>query len=115
MWEFFQIREDLWLPGRVERGEGFVEKEEARTHQERPADGDPLALAARELSRPPIEQVADVEERHDPLQLARIAHETGHAPSIVEVRDNGEIRDQQALLENRPHAPPVDAAADGGA
>src|SRR5438128_1498559 len=73
-----QVRQNLALPGLIERSKGLIEKEKARAHQERPADGDALALAARELTRPPIEQVADIEKSDDPLHLGRIARKTAH-------------------------------------
>ena len=60
-----QVGQDLALARRIERGERLVEQQEARPHQQRAADGDALALAARELAGPAIEQVADVEQLDD--------------------------------------------------
>ena len=45
----------------VEVGERLVEQEQARVAHDGAADGDPLALAARQLARQALEQVADAE------------------------------------------------------
>src|SRR5262249_56105754 len=71
--ELLQIGQNLALPGGVERGERLVEEEEPGTHQERAAEGDALALPTRELPRPPSEQVADVEQVHDPRHFSAVA------------------------------------------
>src|SRR3712207_8783257 len=51
------------LAGGVEGGERLVHEEKARGGQERPADGDPLLLAARQCRGPAVEEMPDAEER----------------------------------------------------
>ena len=82
----FEIGQDFALARGIERGERLVEQEEARAHQQRAADRDALALAARELARPAVEQMADVEQVDDARHLGGIAREAAHAPAVVEVR-----------------------------
>ncbi len=60
------------MRARVERGERLVEQQQARPHQQRAADRDALALAARELAGPAVEQVADVEQVDDAVALGGI-------------------------------------------
>ena len=45
--------------GRIDAGEGFVEKEEIGVHGKRPCDGDTLLLSAGELGRVGIGLVAE--------------------------------------------------------
>ncbi len=47
---------------RVEVGQRFVEQEYLRLAHDCPADRHPLALAARELARPTIEELADLQD-----------------------------------------------------
>ncbi len=44
--------------------------------------------------------MADVEQPDDPLGFGGIAHKSVHAPAVVEVRRDGEMREQAAVLEN---------------
>ena len=57
-----EIGKDFALARRVERGERLVEQQQARLHQQRAADRDALALAARERARPALEQMAEAEQ-----------------------------------------------------
>ncbi len=61
---------DVGAGGLVEGGEGFVEDEEPGAGGERPGEGDPLGLAAGELRRLPVSQVADAEPVEPGLRLA---------------------------------------------
>ena len=47
----------------VEVGQGLVEQEHGRIAHQRPADRHALALAARELVGPPLEQLVDLQHR----------------------------------------------------
>src|SRR5262249_20933717 len=107
-----EIGQNLALPRCVERGERLVEEKEARAHQQRAAEGDTLALAAREFSRPPIEQVADVEQLHDPRYLGAVTYKPAHAPAVVEVRRYAEMREEAPLLEHIADATAVSGYVD---
>src|SRR5262249_37953465 len=63
-------------------------------------DRDAVALATRERSRPAVEQVADVEQIHDPRHFGAVARKPAHAPAIVEICRNAQMREQAALLED---------------
>jgi hypothetical protein len=67
-----QIGQDLELAAFVERAERLVEQQQARPRQQRAAERDALALAARELSGAATLQRADVEQLDDALVLRRI-------------------------------------------
>ena len=61
---------------RVEIGERLVEQEDLRVAHDRAADGDALALAARELARLAVEQVLDLQHlggRGAPARRSRSA------------------------------------------
>src|SRR5204863_9973548 len=81
---------------------------------QRAADRYPLALAAGELARPSREQMADVEQLGDALALRRIEGKAAHAPAVIEVGGDAEMREQAPLLEDVTDAPSmrrhVDAA-----
>ena len=49
----------------VEIGERLVEQQDPRAHGERPAERDPLALAARELGHRPLAELVQAEQRQD--------------------------------------------------
>ena len=51
----------------VQIGQRLVEQEHLRIAHDRPAHGDALALAARKLRRPPLEQMRDVQDGGRPL------------------------------------------------
>ncbi len=99
--------QQLALAGRIERGERLVHQQELRRGEQRPADGDPLPLAAGERGRPPVEQMTDPEhgddgvERQPPVGLGR--EET----AVGEVGAHREMRQQQRVLEHDADAPPV--------
>src|SRR5258708_37596846 len=107
--QLLQIGQNLALPGRVERGERLVEEEEPGAHQERAAEGDALALPTRELPRPPIEQVPDVEQIQDARRFGAVARKPAHAAAGGAVRRNAPMREQAAFLKDI-----TDAAAGRG-
>ena len=71
--------------------------------QQRPADGDPLRLAAREAGRLAVEQGRDAEQRDDAVEfvaVAATAREGRHAPAVAEVAAHRQMREQPRLLED---------------
>ena len=70
-------RQDLELARHVERGERLVHQEQARPRQERAADGDALALAARQRAGPAVEQTADAEHRDDLVEADALGAPSG--------------------------------------
>ena len=94
--QLLQVGQNLALPGGIERGERLVEEEEPGAHQERAAERDALALPTRELPRPPIEQVPDVEQIQDARRFGAIARKPAHAAAVVEIRRNAQMREQAA-------------------
>src|SRR5262245_23634110 len=67
-----QIWQDFELTRAVERGERFVEQQQAWFQQQCAADRDALALAAGKAPRPTWQQVTDVEHRDDTLVLGGV-------------------------------------------
>jgi hypothetical protein len=55
--ELSQQVQNLSLDGDVERRHRLVEQDQVGFERERAGDGDALALAARQLGRPPVERV----------------------------------------------------------
>lgn len=62
---------------RVKVRERLVHEEHARAAHHRPAEGDALALAAGELRRPSVEQMADLQGFGDRTHLR---HDAAHDP-----------------------------------
>ena len=92
----------------VERGERLVEQQQARPHQQRAADRDALAFAARQLAGPALEQMADVEQLDHMRERRRIGRVAAHPAAVVEIVLHAEMRKQPAFLEHI-----ADAAAPG--
>ena len=65
----------------VEVGERLVEQEDLRVAHQRPAHGDALALAAGELARLAVEQMADLQHVGD-LGDRLVALGLGHAADL---------------------------------
>ena len=65
----------------VEIGERLVEEEDLGIAHQGAAHGDALALAARELGGPPVQQMADLQHLGDPRDR-RIALRLGHAAHL---------------------------------
>jgi hypothetical protein len=103
------------LHGHVERARRFVEHEQPRLDRERAGDADALALAARELVRvaigelglevdlgeQPIDSLALLRTRHDPVRAQRLGDARAHAHARIE----GGV----AILEDDLHRPAVGA------
>ena len=51
--------QDLRLARGIQRRQRLIQQQEPRIAQQRPADGDPLLLAAGEIGRPPAEEMGD--------------------------------------------------------
>ena len=84
----------------VERGERLVEQQQARAHQQRAGDGDPLALAAREQARSPIQQMADIEQGDDARKFIVKARAAAHPAAVVDVLPNVKMREQPTFLKH---------------
>ena len=80
----------------------LVEQEHGRVARQRPRERDPLALAAGELRRPRLGEMADPEPLH---QLGRAA-----AAAEADVRLHRQVREERVLLEDEPDAAPVGSA-----
>ena len=92
-----------------------VRKEKPRVSAFISADYDKvLALAARELARPAVEQMPDVEQVNDALEIGGIAREAAHAPAVIEVRRDGKVREQPPFLEHIADVPPMRRHIDAG-
>jgi hypothetical protein len=63
------------------------------------ADGGPLLLAARQASRPPVEQSLDAEQARDLVEMAAAAAGS-EAAAIEQVLPHRQMREQAVLLED---------------
>ena len=95
-----QIRQDLHLALLVERAERLVEQQQPRLRQQRAAERDALALAAGELpgrrsSRWPMSSRSVTR-----LRCAGSSREAVHAPAVVEILRDIEMRKQPRILEH---------------
>ena len=91
---------------RVEVREGFVEQKGRGFAHDRAADGDPLALAARELARPPIEVLGQVQHRGgllDPPVLLGLVH-LRHPQGKADVLADRHVRIERVGLEHHRQA-----------
>ena len=80
------------MPG-IERGERFIEEQQARAHQQRTADGHALALAARQQPRPAIQQMTDIEQCDDAREFILEARMPAHPAAIIDILSHAEMRE----------------------
>ena len=102
-----RLQEELHLLAQleVERAERLVEEQDPRAVDDRPREGDALALAAGELDRP---AVAEAGETH---HLERLLHalppnpfrHPAHAQAVAHVVGDGHVREERVVLEDGVH------------
>ena len=87
---------------RVEVRERLVHQERLRLADDRAAHRDPLALAARELRRPPVEELLEPEQLRDlvdpPCDL--VLRRPPHLEPVAEVLADGHVRVERVALED---------------
>ena len=93
------------MRARIERGKRLVEQQQARPHQQRAADRDALALAARKSSRPPLEQVADIEQLDHVFECRRVGFAAADPAPVFQILPDSDVRKQPAFLEHIADAP----------
>jgi hypothetical protein len=89
----------------IQVGQGFVEQEDLGFADDRPADGDPLALAAGELLGLALEQLVETENFRcsaDTL-LPLGAGQLGHAQRETHVLGDGHMGIERVGLEHHGH------------
>src|SRR5690606_37662764 len=90
-----------FLPARgVERGQRLVHQQKARGGEQRPANGDPLRLAAGEGARPAVEQVADVEKADDLIKADPSRRRRCEALAVKQVGAHPLVGEQAAILKH---------------
>ena len=86
----------------VEVGQGLVEQEEQRIDGERPAEGDALALSAREIGDLAVFETGQPQELqhlgHAPAH--RLALDAAQAQPVADVAEHGHVRPQGVGLED---------------
>ena len=89
----------------VERAEGLVEEEHARSTDESARKGDPLLLAARELPRLAMANARELDEPqhvlHAPFDL--ILRHSLALQAESDVVEHAQVREQRVRLEDRVH------------
>ena len=68
-----EVGQDLVLAQAVEPGERLVHEQQPGLREQSAPDRDPLALAARQAQRRPIEQALHPEQRDDIVEARRLA------------------------------------------
>ena len=64
-----EVGKDAGFQRRVERGQGLVQQQQFGTAEQRPPDGDALALAARQPCRVPLQQLIQLEYLANPREV----------------------------------------------
>src|SRR5581483_6983990 len=95
-----EIGQDFRLACGIERSERLVEQEKLRAHQQCTAESDALTLASGKLSWTAVEQVSEIEQRDDVRGRGLIVRKALHAPAIVEIARDREVREQPRVLEH---------------
>ncbi len=104
----FEERQDLALGRPVERRQRLVHEQELRLRHERAADRDPLALAAGEIARRPVEQRRHAEEVGDLVEADRARLRALAARRAEqEVLPYREVRKEARFLEHVAERPAV--------
>ena len=85
---------------RVERRQRLVEQQERGIDGERAGEGDPLALAARELARPPAGELGEAEPLEDLPRFLGAPRARQVAQAEGHVVGDGEVREQRVALED---------------
>src|SRR5579875_802344 len=101
----FEIGENLGLASCVERRKRLVEQQQPRLHEERPTDGDTLPLASRKISRPAIQQPAEIEQIDHPREGLCVNREAVHPAAVREVVLDRQMGKQPPLLEHVSDTP----------
>src|SRR5262245_47215384 len=109
-----EIGQDFAFAVIVERRERLIEQEQTRAHEQRASYGDALALTAGQAARPTLEQTADVQQVNNMRHVGGIASEAEHAPAVIEIGGNGEMRKEPSFLEDIANAAPVNRHVDAG-
>ena len=113
--QFLDQPHDLTRRLRIERGRRLVHQKQIRVLDQRPADADPLSLAARQLVGALVGHVIEADARQQPeglvdVGLRKFSHKTLPEaditqPSAEHVLHHGETLDQRVFLEDHAHAP----------
>ena len=94
----FEVGQDFLLEVVVERCQRFVHQEQLGAGQERPRDGDALALAARETRRHTVEQGRDAEQLDGALGRHTLLRRRHALPAVVEIALYRKMREQARFL-----------------
>ncbi len=108
--EVLEEPEDLGPRVRVEVARGLVREDDARVVDEGARDRRALALAARELRRPVVQPVAELDglEELPAASLALLARDAPVEEGEVDVLEHGELRDEVEGLEDEAEVPVPD-------
>ena len=98
-----EVGQDPALQGRIERGQRLVHQEQFRPAEQGPSQRDPLFLAAREVSRMPLQEAADLQGLNHAREVNAAFTRLPMPLSIPQVALDGQVREQQAVLKNDAH------------
>lgn len=101
------VGQDLGLARIIERGKRFIHEQEARIGEQRPPDGNPLLLTAREAPRSPFENGCDAEQVDHPIEVVAASARGCEPAAIEEVLSHGQVGKEASFLEYVAEAAPV--------
>ena len=96
----FDHPQDFLATSPVERGQGLVHQEKARSREQRTADRDPLCLAAGQRARHALEQMANAEKTDGNVEIEPAAFGWGELPAEQQILPHPPVRKQPAVLEH---------------
>src|ERR1039458_6357292 len=100
-----QIADERRLRRTVQRSEWLIEQQRARFGHQSARQSDALALASRDLRRPPVPQVIDA-ERVEHFAAARfLLRRAERAKTVGDVLFGGQVREECQVLMYVPDAP----------
>ena len=89
------VVENLHAARNIERGERLVEQQDARLRQQRPADGDPLFLAAGKRTGLPAEQRIEAEDADHAARFDEANCRRAQMMSVQEIAFDRQVRKEQ--------------------
>ena len=103
--EIFQVGQNVGFAFEVESGEGLVEQEQLWAGQERPGEGDALALPSGERTDAPVQQRPKVEGGDD---VAAVEAGSAGSAALVgksEIAGHAEMPEEARVLEHEADRP----------
>jgi hypothetical protein len=102
-----EVRQDLGLARRVQRGQWFVHQQQPRAGCQRAGDRHALSFPARQRGRAPRLQVPDAQQFDHRIKCDALTFTRGALSSVVQVAAHIEVREQRSVLDHIAERPAV--------